>query len=72
MIHEQSRSDRDGFVNIFLGNLREMRFANNFDRDDYSYLSSEYDYGSMMHYGKSVRTNSAELDLFNSPHVISV
>lgn len=54
VFHEQSRSDRDRFVRVHWDNIIP-RYRNNFERqslDNTSY-SFEYDYGSIMHYGRS-------------------
>ncbi|XP_075225806.1 hatching enzyme 1.2-like [Lycorma delicatula] len=53
IFHEQSRADRDKFVKIHLDNVLP-EFRNNFDKqslDNTSYIF-EYDYDSIMHYGK--------------------
>ncbi len=51
--HEQSRPDRDQYVNILFGNIESGR-ASQFMRkndDKVDSLNSIYDYGSIMHYG---------------------
>ncbi|XP_039284218.1 low choriolytic enzyme isoform X1 [Nilaparvata lugens] len=53
IFHEQSRADRDKFVKINLSNVLP-EFRSNFDKqslDNTSY-TFEYDYDSIMHYGK--------------------
>ncbi|KAF2368340.1 CUB domain [Trinorchestia longiramus] len=57
--HEQSRSDRDEFVNIYLENVSsgsernfEKRFTNNYD--------IPYDYFSIMHYGPKFFSSNGE------------
>jgi len=53
LFHEQSRSDRDSFVDIDLSTVNPQ-YHNNFDKltaDDSDSLKSPYDYGSVMHYG---------------------
>jgi len=52
MFHEQSRCDRDEFVEILFDNVIEDK-KNNFDKhcDDATDLGDNYDFGSMMHYG---------------------
>ncbi len=53
--HEQSRPDRDQYVNILLGNIesdKAFAFMRKNDNEVNS-LNSIYDYGSIMHYGKS-------------------
>ncbi|XP_065350400.1 hatching enzyme 1.2 [Cloeon dipterum] len=54
IFHEQSRADRDDFVKINLENVIPQ-FRNNFDkqsRENTTY-AFEYDYDSIMHYGRS-------------------
>lgn len=51
LYHEQSRSDRDGFVEIKWANVKpESR--HNFQQEDSDNLSA-YDYGSIMHYPRN-------------------
>ncbi|KAK3736748.1 hypothetical protein QZH41_006496 [Actinostola sp. cb2023] len=55
--HEQSRPDRDNYVTIDLANLapKYKNAKGNFDKVDRRYVDArgvDYDYGSMMHYGK--------------------
>lgn len=54
LFHEQSRADRDRFVNVHWDNILP-RYRNNFERQslENTTYSFEYDYGSIMHYGKS-------------------
>ena len=51
MFHEQSRCDRDDFVEILLDNVEDGK-ENNFDKecDGATDLGDNYDFGSMMHY----------------------
>ncbi|KAM4618120.1 LOW QUALITY PROTEIN: embryonic protein UVS.2-like [Discoglossus pictus] len=49
--HEQSRSDRDDYVNIMTANIIPSNLAN-FDKMDTNNLGLEYDYSSVMHYGR--------------------
>ena len=51
MFHEQSRCDRDDFVEILLDNVEDGK-ENNFEKrcDDATDLGDNYDFGSMMHY----------------------
>ena len=49
LIHEQSRTDRDGFVEILETNI-DPSFLSNFLLVPYSLHLSPYDYNSMMHY----------------------
>ena len=53
MYHEQSRPDRDTYVTINLENV-ESRKENNFEKASHSQiLGNPYDYGSVMHYGRT-------------------
>jgi PKD repeat protein len=51
MYHEQSRCDRDEWVEILLDNVEDGE-AHNFDKkcDNATDIGDEYDFGSMMHY----------------------
>lgn len=49
-IHEQSRSDRDDFVEILFDNI-DNNMGYNFDRDIFSRNVTTYDFRSVMHYG---------------------
>merc|ERR1712150_66543 len=51
--HEQSRPDRDRYVEIIWNNIQsDMRFNfNKFTTSTINSLGTPYDYGSMMHYG---------------------
>ncbi|HEX7977110.1 MAG TPA: M12 family metallopeptidase, partial [Gemmatimonadaceae bacterium] len=51
MFHEQSRCDRDDFVEILLANVEDGQ-EGNFDKecDGATDLGDNYDFGSMMHY----------------------
>ncbi|CAL8348069.1 unnamed protein product [Gadus morhua 'NCC'] len=56
-LHEQSRADRDDYVNIILDQIEPgmVSLAHNFRKYDDKVSSSlgvPYDYGSVMHYGK--------------------
>jgi hypothetical protein len=49
--HEHSRTDRDKYVTVDLGNLDDPKFSHNFDIHTYDSTNlSRYDYGSIMHY----------------------
>ncbi|XP_061646139.1 high choriolytic enzyme 1-like [Phyllopteryx taeniolatus] len=50
--HEQNRSDRDGYVRINWENI-DPAMAHNFDMQDTNNLNTPYDYGSIMHYGRT-------------------
>ncbi|CAN9503420.1 unnamed protein product [Ophioblennius macclurei] len=60
--HEQSRSDRDDYVEIMWDRISEGK-EHNFDTYDDTTSSSlgvPYDYGSMMHYSKNAFRNGTE------------
>lgn len=52
--HEQSRADRDTFVEVFCNNVRGgclgSTFSNNFSKEGIAY--GPYDFDSVMHYGR--------------------
>lgn len=53
--HEQSRLDRDSYVNVFMYNVKPS-MKSNFDKNDISeadYQGTPYDYTSIMQYGKT-------------------
>ncbi|KAI4830419.1 hypothetical protein KUCAC02_002049 [Chaenocephalus aceratus] len=50
--HEQTRSDRDSYVRINWQNINPQ-MAYNFKRHDTNNLNTPYDYGSIMHYGRT-------------------
>uniref|UniRef100_A0A672G4B0 Metalloendopeptidase n=1 Tax=Salarias fasciatus TaxID=181472 RepID=A0A672G4B0_SALFA len=50
--HEHNRSDRDQYVRINWQNIQPQS-AYNFDKQDTNNLGVSYDYGSIMHYGKT-------------------
>lgn len=54
IFHEQSRADRDRFVDVHMENVIP-EFRNNFDKQslENTTYKFEYDYDSIMHYGKS-------------------
>ena len=53
LIHEQSRPDRDTFVEIFRSNIMPDKL-DNFLLVPFSLYLSQYDYGSMMQYEPNV------------------
>ncbi|XP_053276744.1 high choriolytic enzyme 1-like isoform X1 [Pleuronectes platessa] len=50
--HEQTRSDRDGYVRINWENINQG-MAYNFYKKDTNNLNTPYDYSSIMHYGRT-------------------
>ena len=53
-LHEQSRPDRDSFIQINFENIRDEKFKPNFDRADSSLtFGTQYDGKSVMHYGRN-------------------
>lgn len=59
--HEQTRSDRDYYVMINWENIYpEMAF--NFYKQDTNNLNTPYDYGSVMHYGRTAFTMYSGVD----------
>lgn len=57
LFHEQSRADRDSFVDVLWDNIVKEHFSNfeirrNTEKDDVL-LSLPYDYGSVMHYSNT-------------------
>ncbi|XP_071974933.1 embryonic protein UVS.2-like [Engystomops pustulosus] len=58
--HEQSRSDRDNYVAILSENILPET-ASNFQKYDSNNLGLEYDYSSVMHYGKFAFSVSSSL-----------
>lgn len=58
--HEQSRPDRDQFVTINFQNVRDD-FVRNFETSVWiDSLGTEYDYGSLMHYGTHTFTKNGQ------------
>ncbi|XP_070774860.1 meprin A subunit beta-like [Enoplosus armatus] len=60
--HEQSRADRDDYVNIMWDRISEGREHNfnTYNDTTSSSLGVPYDYGSMMHYSKNAFRNGTE------------
>ncbi|KAJ4937396.1 hypothetical protein JOQ06_001957 [Pogonophryne albipinna] len=60
--HEQSRADRDDYVNIMWDRISEGKEHNfnTYDDTTSSSLGVPYDYGSMMHYSKNAFRNGTE------------
>ncbi|CAK6967428.1 high choriolytic enzyme 1-like [Scomber scombrus] len=50
--HEQTRSDRDGYVRIIWQNM-DRAMAYNFHKQNTNNLNTPYDYSSIMHYGRT-------------------
>ena len=56
MVHEQSRPDRDDYVEIIFANIQTNALGN-FETNTQSYTNNvEYDYASVMHYPPGVST----------------
>ncbi|XP_029438937.1 astacin-like metalloendopeptidase [Rhinatrema bivittatum] len=56
--HEQSRSDRDNYVNIIYQYIpQDVKY--NFNKEITNNLGLEYDYTSVMHYGRFAFTNTS-------------
>lgn len=54
LLHEQSRPDRDRYVNIHVQNLQNSRMAFNFQKaSNINSLGTPYDLASMMHYSST-------------------
>ncbi|KAM8939156.1 embryonic protein UVS.2-like [Pelodytes ibericus] len=58
--HEQSRSDRDNYIDIITDDILPG-LADNFDKYDTNNLGLEYDYSSVMHYGRFAFSRSSSL-----------
>ncbi|KAJ3614417.1 hypothetical protein NHX12_017991 [Muraenolepis orangiensis] len=68
--HEQSRSDRDDFVNIITQNILPGR-QKNFNKVATNNLGTPYDYNSVMHYSRGLLSRrppdaSVDVSLFDS------
>ena len=55
--HEQSRSDRDDYVEILTSNIPSNKL-HNFRKANTKNMGVKYDYESVMHYGKNVSIHS--------------
>ena len=63
--HEHSRPDRDEYIEIKWGNISGDAIENfKIAPADKVAFSKEYDYGSIMHYGKKVSDMNKKLDHF--------
>lgn len=54
--HEQTRFDRDNYVDINWENIKENREDNFKEKSDYGFGGEDigtYDFGSIMHYGST-------------------
>merc|ERR1711963_61918 len=63
--HEQCRPDRDNFVKIHFENINSQ-MAYNFNKGDLSRVSNygvDYDYGSVMHYGKTAFSSNDKVSI---------
>jgi hypothetical protein len=63
--HEQSRPDRDSYVNIFSNNIKNGK-AHNFVKRSWNTVKTygiPYDYSSIMHYGIYVFPNYSRLQI---------
>jgi hypothetical protein len=60
--HEQSRPDRDSFVDINWDNIKDGKSHNFWRRSaaDVNSLGSGYDYGSIMHYGRTAFSSNGQ------------
>ncbi|XP_041416853.1 embryonic protein UVS.2-like isoform X1 [Xenopus laevis] len=56
-IHEHSRSDRDNYVDIIYKYINDVNRAS-FDKENSNNLGFQYDYSSVMHYGRFSFTNT--------------
>ena len=62
-LHEQSRPDRDSFVQINFENIRDEKFKPNFERTDNSLtFGTQYDGKSVMHYRRNAFSTDPEKD----------
>ncbi|KAM8921418.1 embryonic protein UVS.2-like [Pelodytes ibericus] len=57
-VHEQSRSDRDNYVDIMYQYIPQD-YASNFNQLNTNNLGLEYDYGSVMHYDRYAFSNTS-------------
>ncbi|XP_055505954.1 low choriolytic enzyme-like [Leucoraja erinacea] len=64
--HEQSRSDRDEHITIFQDNIISGQ-EYNFNRLNTNNLGTKYDYGSIMHYGKTAFAKSGTITMVPKP-----
>jgi hypothetical protein len=65
MDHEQSRSDRDYYVKIFWGNIKEFA-RDQFEINPDAYTARDYDFLSVMHYG----THAFSMDKVEKPSLM--
>uniref|UniRef100_UPI00398F23BA astacin-like metalloendopeptidase isoform X2 n=1 Tax=Pristiophorus japonicus TaxID=55135 RepID=UPI00398F23BA len=64
--HEHCRSDRDKYVKIMLENVEE-KLQFNFNLMQTNNLGTTYDYGSVMHYGKTAFTKNGLITMLPIP-----
>ncbi|KAM6986727.1 high choriolytic enzyme 2 [Aplochiton taeniatus] len=65
-VHEQSRSDRDGHVEILWDNILQSQ-VHNFKKYETNNLNTAYDYSSVMHYGKYAFTEDGGPTIIPKP-----
>ncbi|XP_029437442.1 high choriolytic enzyme 1-like [Rhinatrema bivittatum] len=64
--HEQNRSDRDGFVDIFFQNIMPG-MESNFRKVQTNNLGTRYDYSSVMHYGRTAFSRNGRPTIVPKP-----
>jgi len=69
--HEQSRSDRDGFVTINFANIQAGR-EGNFNIVNNATDIGSYDYASLMHYGRTAFSIGPGLETITPPAGVSI
>ena len=69
--HEQSRPDRDRYVKILKRNIKRGKGHNFMRRShhDVDYQGTEYDYGSIMHYGRAFFSKCTNNPRVNCPTI---
>ena len=69
--HEQSRSDRNKYVIINTNNIIERVRYNFNKRNDLNSLGSKYDFGSIMHYGRTAFTLNGRVRIPLNPGILA-